>query len=369
MKRRTFLKDAAWATVLAASAPILPAGTTRKEEKDKAKALARISAHLPYRNDGTFKILQFTDTHFIAGDDRSWRALECVLDAMEAEKPDLIIHTGDILFGSPDQESALKIMKPISDSGIPFAVALGNHDSQFGSSRETIFSLIRDLPGCLNKPPMEGVYGCSNDVITIGNGGKVDRVLYLFDSMDAVILKGEEEIHSYDYIRHSQIGWYRAHSERFTKGNEGIPVPSLAFFHIPLPEIAEGLASPQSRLIGNNCEPPCPSRMNSGLLAQFREMGDVEAIVTGHDHDCDYVLHYGHMYYIYGRFSGCDTVYNHLGREGESKDKVSGSRLFEFKAGEKGFRTWVRLLGGEVQQDLYLEPDADLPEPPGAGEA
>ena len=60
------------------------------------------------------------------------------------------------------------------------------------------------------------------------------------------------------------------------------------------------------------------------------------------------------MYYIYGRFSGCDTVYNHLGRAGMGGEKVSGCRLFEFKAGESGFRTWVRLYGGEVQQDLTL---------------
>ena len=48
----------------------------------------------------------------------------------------------------------------------------------------------------------------------------VERVFYLFDSMDAVVLKGEEEIHCYDYIRHSQIGWYRSYSEHFTPYDE-----------------------------------------------------------------------------------------------------------------------------------------------------
>lgn len=364
MKRRTFLKDAALATVFVAGVPSLasaaiPSERKKQNEDDKEK----ISSRLKFRPDGKFKILQFTDTHYIAGDPRSSRAMECVKEALEAEKPDLVIHTGDILFGSPDKESALEIMRPISESGIPFAVALGNHDSQFGSSREEIFSLIRNLPGCLNKPPMEGIYGCSNDVITIENNKRPERVLYLFDSMDAVILKGEEEIHSYDYIRYNQIGWYRHLSEKFTRENGGKPIPSLAFFHIPLPEIKEGLLDPSSVLIGNNCEPPCPSRLNSGLLAQFRELGDVEAIITGHDHDCDYVLQYGHMYYIYGRFSGCDTVYNHLGVKGNSEMKISGSRLFEFTSGKKGFRTWIRLLGGEVQQDLYLEPDIQLDRP------
>lgn len=33
---------------------------------------------------------------------------------------------------------------------------------------------------------------------------------------------------------------------------------------------------------------------------------------------------------------------------------VSGCRVFQFKAGEPGFKTWVRLVDGEIQQKLYL---------------
>lgn len=347
MDRRSFLKNAALAGAAAAVAPGL-----LQSCKSGVKA-GEPSAKLDFGPDGRFKLLQFTDTHYISGDPRSARALRCVEEALDAEKPDLVIHTGDILFGRPDIESVLEILKPVSDRGIPFAVALGNHDSQFGSAREDVFAAIRALPGCLNTAPKEGVYGCSNDVITLGDAP--ERVFYLFDSMDAVILRGEEEIHSYDYIRYDQTGWYRAHSAEFTRRHGGVPVPSLAFFHIPLREVEDALGSQDFELVGNNCEPPCPSRVNSGLLAQFREMGDVEAIVTGHDHDCDYVLRYGPMFYIYGRFSGCDTVYNHLGRNGISEEKISGCRLFSFERGNPGFRTWVRLYGGEVQQPLCLE--------------
>ena len=53
------------------------------------------------------------------------------------------------------------------------------------------------------------------------------------------------------------------------------------------------------------------------------------------------------MYYIYGRFSGCDTTYNHLG--------PSGARIFQFTQGTRPFRTWVRLQGGEVRQDIVLD--------------
>lgn len=338
MKRRSFLKGAAFVAAGAAASPLFKACSTPSKKADLS-----VAGRFSYGPDGKFTLLQFTDTHYIASDPRSERALKCVQEALEGVKPDLVVHTGDILFGKPDIQSAMEILQPLAVSGIPWAVALGNHDSQFGSSREDMFKAIRALPGCINLPPKDGVYGCSNDVITL-SGNSLEHVFYLFDSMDAVVLKGEEEIHCYDYIRHSQIAWYRDHSRHFT-AKAGHPVPSIAFFHIPLCEIQEGLAA-GTLLAGNNGEPPCPSRLNSGLLAQFREMGDVQAIVTGHDHDCDYVLDYGCMYYIYGRYSGCDTVYNHLG--------LSGCRVFEFTRGEPGFRTWVRLYGGEIQQPLTL---------------
>ncbi|MBR1510852.1 MAG: metallophosphoesterase family protein [Bacteroidales bacterium] len=357
MKRRSFLKNAAFLTGAAAVAPAVVSCERKASGPDLS-----IAKDLAFRTDGTFTLLQFTDTHYITGDPRSARALDCVKEALEAVKPDLVIHTGDILFGKPDLDSAREILQPLSDSGIPWAVALGNHDSQFGSTREAVFKLIRAMPGNVNLPPKDGVYGCSNDVITLSGAKGVERVFYLFDSMDAVVLKGEEDIHCYDYIRHNQIAWYRSLSEKFKADNNGTPVPSLAFFHIPLCELQEALSAGVQPLCGNNGEPPCPSRLNSGLFAQFREMGDVQAIVTGHDHDCDYVLQYGGIYFIYGRFSGGDTIYNHLGPQGyipsdgpTAPGTVSGCRVFKFREGTEGFETCVRLQGGQIQQLLGLK--------------
>ena len=354
MNRRSFLKGAAIAAAGVAAAPVLEACSRGTSGPD-----SRIAGNFHYGPDGTFTVLQFTDTHYIKGDPRSARALDCEKESLAAVRPDLVIHTGDIVYGSPDIESALEILRPLSDSGIPWAVALGNHDAQFGSTREDIFAAVRTLPGCVNLPPKEGVYGCSNDVLTLSGAGGVDRVFYLFDSMDAVALEGVK--HCYDYIRHNQIGWYRAHSERFTRENDGSPVPSVAFFHIPLCELKDALAAGVQPVCGTNGEPPCPSKLNSGLLAQFIEMGDVKAIVTGHDHDCDYILQYRGVNFIYGRFSGCDTVYNHLGPDGyipsdthTAPGTVSGCRVFRFSEGEPGFRTWVRLQGGAVQQEMTL---------------
>ena len=151
MKRRSFLKNAAFLTGAAVAAPALKACRLAPDNPSGAAPELPVSGNFHFRMDGSFTVLQFTDTHYISGDPRSRRALECVKEALEAVKPDLVIHTGDILFGRPDVESAKEILRPLAQSGIPWAVALGNHDSQFGTPREAVFQAIRELPGCVNR--------------------------------------------------------------------------------------------------------------------------------------------------------------------------------------------------------------------------
>ena len=139
MKRRSFLKNAAFLTGAAVAAPALKACRLAPDSPSDAAPELPVSGNFHFRADGSFTVLQFTDTHYISGDPRSRRALECVKEALEAVKPDLVIHTGDILFGRPDVESAMEILRPLAQSGIPWAVALGNHDSQFGTPREAVF--------------------------------------------------------------------------------------------------------------------------------------------------------------------------------------------------------------------------------------
>ena len=343
MERRDFLKVAALSGAAIAVPGIDALAGRDKDIKGEAFVDDKPVREFRYRPDGKFKILQLTDTHYVAGDKRSERALANVVEMLDTEKPDLVIHTGDIIFGNPAARSAREILQPIADRGIPFAVALGNHDSDFELTRNEMFEVIRAVPGNINTPAREGLYGCSNDVISLSSSKGVERVFYLFDSGSYIDCRGEK---GYDYIRHSQIGWYRNHSEAFTQANGGKPVPSIAFFHIPVREYNDGVRDTGRNMLGYFAEEPCSSNYNSGLVANFKELGDVEAIVCGHDHDDDFVLKFGDMFYIYGRYSGCDTVYNNIG--------PSGARIFEFTEGKEGFRTYIRKYGSNPEQDLDL---------------
>lgn len=300
----------------------------------------RVAGELHYRQDGKFKILQLTDTHYILGDPRSERALNNVIEMLDEEKPDFVIHTGDIVFGKPAEASARTLLQPIIDRKIPFAVALGNHDSDFDLTREEMHKLIRSLPGCVNL--------AEDNILTLSGPEGLERIFYLFDSGNRDYPAG---IKSWGYIHADQIAWYRKASAYFTERNAGKPVPALSFFHIPVPEYRDALHDDGKNrrfIVGNVGEEPAVPKFNSGLFLAMREMGDVQGIVTGHDHNNDYVLMWQGFFLIYGRYGGCDTVYNEL--------KPSGARVFEFTAGDEGFCTWVRLMGGKVEQELYLKP-------------
>ena len=352
MERRDFLKVAA----LTGAAIAVPGLEAVAADRKKATVAAPSSesaekyADKPvqkfnFRPDGKFKVMQITDTHYIAGNPKSERALKNVIEMLDIEKPDLVIHTGDIVYGNPADAAAREIFQPLVDRGVPFAVAFGNHESDFEMKREEIFEVVRSIKGNINTPMRSDVYGCSNDVITLSSENGVEQVFYLFDSGAYVEYFGEK---GYDYIRHNQIEWYRHHSEAITAANGGTPVSSIAFFHIPVVEFCEGVRDSKRDMIGVFCEEPSPSKYNSGIVANFLEKGDVHSIVCGHEHDNDFVLKHGNMFYIYGRFSGCDNVYNNVG--------PSGARIFEFTKGEPGYRTYVRKYGQEhIEQDIHLK--------------
>lgn len=193
--------------------------------------------------DGLFKIMQITDMQEIPKVSPDTMAL---LDAaIEDEKPDLVVYTGDQIKGygvsykgkGKELENAVAktintLLEPVTKRNIPFAVTFGNHDRQVGISNKDQFNdIYKALPNCIGTQA-EGIDGGGTYNIPIKASDGSDRDafnLYLFDSgTDA---KGG----GYEAFDKKIISWYKAKRDELKEKN-GKYVPSIVFQHIPLPE-------------------------------------------------------------------------------------------------------------------------------------
>lgn len=298
---------------------------------------------LKFNANGKFKIVQFTDVHYIADDPRSTVAIERINEVLDAEKPDLVLFTGDVIYGKPAEKSMRTVLEIASKRELPFAVTFGNHDNEQGLSREELLKIIQSIPYNLTSTT-EGISGVTNFILPVksADGKKDAEILYVFDSHSYSKIEG---VGGYDYIDFDQIQWYRDNSRKYTQANGGTVIPSLAFFHIALPEYRQAAADETAPFFGIRKEKACAPLLNSGLFVSLKEMGDVQGVFVGHDHDNDYAVMWQGILLAYGRYTGGDTVYNNL---------PNGARVIELTEGEKGFRTWIRLKDNHVEQEVIF---------------
>jgi len=299
--------------------------------------ISQVNAQSPvlkFGSDKKFKIVQFTDVHWVPGNPNSNEAKECIIQVLDAEKPDLVIYTGDVIFGGPAAEALKEALEPTISRNIPFAITFGNHDDEHDMTRTQIYQYVKDMPGNLTST-VEGISGVSNFILSVkGNDGVKDAaVLYCFDSHSYSTLP---DIKGYGWIKPDQIDWYIKESTRYTASNNGKPLPALAFFHIPLPEYNQAATTESAYLIGSRMEKACAPELNTGLFTAMLEAKDVMAMFVGHDHVNDYVAYWKGLLLCYGRFTGGNTVYNGL-------PGGNGGRIIELTEGQRGLKTWIRL--------------------------
>ncbi|WP_438444056.1 metallophosphoesterase family protein [Gorillibacterium sp. sgz5001074] len=302
--------------------------------------------HLYFRQDGTFTIAQFTDIHWKNGEEPDRRSHALMKRILETELPDLVLFTGDVIHGEACRdplESYQSAVQAVEEMGIPWAAVFGNHDAEHPrGTKERLIRLQEQLPCCITEagPKLDNRLGNYTLRIHAREQERPSAVLYLLDSGGSL----ERSPGGYEWITHSQIGWYKEESARLMKENHGEPVLGLAFFHIPLPEYHE--LWNYYTCYGHNFEGMGCPKVNSGLFAAFLDMGDVCGVFTGHDHINDF---WGELHGIrlhYGRATG----YGSYGKE----DFHRGARLIRLTEGRRSFSTWLRLEDGtrvERQQE------------------
>ena len=313
-----------------------------------ATAIAQPNA-LKFNANHKFKIVQFTDIHWKYGNPASDEAGERMAEVLDAEKPDLVVFTGDVIFAKPAREGLDKALEATISRGIPFAVTWGNHDDEQDLSRKEPSEHIATKAGNLTST-VEGISGVTNYTLSVkSTDGKRDAaVLYIFDSNSYSPIK---KVKGYDWIKHDQVEWYRQTSKAFTAANDGKPLPALAFFHIPLPEFHEAAQNESAYFVGTRKEKACAPEINTGLAAAMLEAGDVMGVFVGHDHVNDYVVDWRGILLGYGRFTGGATVYHDI-------PEGNGARVIELTEDSRTIKTWIRIKGGKVINEVNYPADA-----------
>ncbi len=304
---------------------------------------------LKFNSNYKFKIVQFTDIHWKYGNPASDKAGERMAEVLDAEKPDLVVFTGDLIFAKPAREGLDKALEATVARGIPFAVTWGNHDDEQDLNRKELSEYVATKAGNLTSTT-EGISGETNYTLTIKSAdGKRDAaVLYIFDSNSYSPIK---KVKGYDWIKHDQVEWYRQTSKAFTAANAGKPLPALAFFHIPIPEFHEAVQNESAYLVGTRKEKACAPELNTGLGAAMLEAGDVMGVFVGHDHVNDYVVDWRGILLGYGRFTGGATVYHDI-------PEGNGARVIELTEDSRTIKSWIRIKDGKVINEINYPADA-----------
>ncbi len=270
-----------------------------------------------------FRILQITDVHLGDKDDAKLHFDFMDLTINEA-KPNLIAVTGD-LFTFASKGTAMEFLDWVDGHGVPWTVIFGNHDEQCYFSIDWLTDKLNNYGShCLFKDIQDDdVHGNCNYAVNLKEGNKVHTQLIFMDSNRYYY----GSYWGYDYFKQNQIDWYAALIDETTANNDGTVVPSLMFYHIPLPEVRDAWAAAEAGSAinvngGVQGETPCNPEYNSGFFDVIKAKGSTKGMYFGHDHVNDYIVHYQGVDFGYG-VKATDRVYY--------QDSLLGGRVITVK--------------------------------------
>lgn len=288
---------------------------------------------LKFREDKTFKILQFTDIHYTDDNDLDHQTVKLMEKVISEEQPDFIITTGDTVYGEKNMDYLPKAMAPLIASKIPWTFTFGNHDVEFAGNHKELFEAVMKLPGCIAYHDETSIDGMGNHVIYIENQKGITKwLVFAIDSGDYIPWK---QVDGYACVTPNQIRWYQNMIREQEKENQDFS--ALAFQHMAIPEHADVFK--YERCYGIKREGCGSPRINSGFFYGMLEAGHTKGLFVGHDHANDY---YGKLFGItlgYGRATG----YNTYG----APDHMKGARVFVLREDDtENFETYMRLENG-----------------------
>ncbi len=321
-------------------------------------------------DDSPWHVLQFTDMHLSDKMDGTERTINHYIDAIQREKPDYVVLTGDIITSIRGRSRAIQFAEIMEKLGVYWSYCLGNHegDQVFALSRAELMRIWEKYPHAVLDDTVrktaagEKVWGIGNFVVNLlGANYTVVQSMIFMDSGNEISKADAKKFNvakdSYDYLKDSQKTWYKEQVEKAI----AFESKSMLFIHIPLVEQAAvkylpaGTAPdagwsevPNSELTkgGNvigrlivkdgwnvlagtgNYEGVCSSDYNNGMYALMKSLRTgINGLFNGHDHINNSVIYeeYGAgedpFFLCYGTCSGYAT-YN-LYTSGKTDDPTN----------------------------------------------
>lgn len=288
---------------------------------------------LNVEGDGEIKVLQITDTQMIdhtqvrLGNgavssgyaDRDYIMYDLLRYVVEQTKPDLILLTGDYVYGDYDDNgSCFREQTDFFDSlGIYWAPIFGNHDNDSDSNYARWLEegwedwygrrqcqYFEDSEYCLFRTRVD-LSGYSNYSIAIKQKGELLRSVYMLDTHGSHQTAQE--------IKQIQLDWYKAGVKAINE-YAGKQIPSFVGIHVPL--YAFNLAAQQYGYVKGttpNMEIPAndngdwgflyanPGGMDTDMNAfNTFKAGGTDAILAGHIHQNNASILYEGVRLVFG---------------------------------------------------------------------
>lgn len=315
-----------------------------------------------FTTDEDFKVMHLTDIHIGGGVltiGKDKKAINAVAAMITAEKPDLVVITGDISFAVPwsgtinNRYAHRYFIRLMENLGVYWTVTFGNHDSEIYNYavRSEVATIYEnpDLKYCLFSRGPDDIFGESNHVINVKNSqGLITKSLIMIDTNsytdeDPLGIKW-----IYDNIHADQIEWYESvintyseynrnllnsmpEAERPANAKDFATVQSFMFMHIPLMEVrdayneylaageqnTEDLAYIEGKVGESDPYVYC-SEEEEQMFEIILNLGSTKALFYGHDHLNNLVVEYKGITLSYG-YSIDYFAYSGIDKQGSQR--------------------------------------------------
>ena len=289
--------------------------------------------------------LSQAEIEYWAKDSKEDRCYKYIRQIIENSSPDLILITGDIVYGQFDDDGSCltEFVAFMESFNIPWAPVFGNHEGETNMGVDWQCEQFENAKNCLFK--QRTLTGNGNYSVGIKQGDNLLRVFYMLDSngcsSPSSATKANEQFKISEGFGGDQMEWYKA---SITKLKEVSPDTKISFaFHIPMQAMfyafeqtygvtADNFQALDLDKVGKNGDIGYLGGMFGGwdkdmsVWEDMKKLG-VDSVLVGHEHNISASIMYEGIRIQFGQKSSAYDSINY--RTGLGKIEFSSVEVGE----------------------------------------